>query len=341
MLQFDKLVVNWTKNALIPSEEKVAVMKYSQEGMSDYDNVFKKGVSIETKTEVTEYLNNLECPESTVIDGNDPDMNMPVVGMGSYVGDMNGHTSPEHGREMAYNGIKAGFRLIDCAMYYQNEEAIGLGINDAIEENIVQRDELFICTKVAHPNVERTDYKDSPYVADPSLDANVGVFNDVKKSVEKLKVESIDLVLIHWPGDFDCTDAELAKTKRIQMWKGLERAKEDGLVKSIGVSNFTLNHYDELIDMGVTYYPAATQIEVNPFIPNNELVLGCQERGMVVMAYCPLGSAAALSQETLVTMGETLSTTPANIILSWLASRSIIPIPQSTKPEVCFYCFLR
>eukprot|EP01060_Flectonema_neradi_P010938 TRINITY_DN1802_c1_g1_i1.p1 TRINITY_DN1802_c1_g1~~TRINITY_DN1802_c1_g1_i1.p1 ORF type:complete len:323 (+),score=65.59 TRINITY_DN1802_c1_g1_i1:222-1190(+) len=278
------------------------------------------------------YLEELESP-TPESKKNDPDMKLPPVGMGSYVGDLFGHTSPDHGRDMAYEGIKAGFRLIDCAMYYQNEETIGLGIQDAISEGVVVREDLFVCTKVAHPNVERTNYKDSPYVADPDLDATSGVYNDVKKSVENLSVGPIDLVLLHWPGDFDGTDADLAKAKRIAMWRGLEQAKEDGLVKSIGVSNFTLFHYDQLLESELKHYPAATQIEVNPYIPNTELVLGCQKRGMEVMAYCPLGGAKALKEELLVTMAETLSTTPANIILSWLAGRSIVPIPQSTKPE--------
>eukprot|EP01059_Diplonema_ambulator_P011058 TRINITY_DN2102_c0_g1_i1.p1 TRINITY_DN2102_c0_g1~~TRINITY_DN2102_c0_g1_i1.p1 ORF type:complete len:387 (+),score=138.24 TRINITY_DN2102_c0_g1_i1:42-1163(+) len=332
MPRLDDLIVDWVKNASIPRDDKLTLLSYSEVGVNNLEVVTDKDME-PTKKEIRSLVYRLSSKAGAKPMRDDPGHVMPCVGTGTYVGDMETNNSEEHGKELVKNAIKAGFRMIDTARYYRNEKVIGEAIAELMEEGVIKRSDLFICTKVAHPNTERTNYTESSFMMDPEQDAIDGVMNQVKQSVEALGVECLDLVLLHWPSDFDMKNEELAVKKRAEMWQGLENSKEEGLCRSIGLSNFTIDHYEGLIQSGVAYLPAVNQIEVHPYLPNAELVEAFQSRGMTVMACCPLGSGAVLQAPQIVKIAEEFNVTPAQVILSWHAQRGIVPIPRTINPE--------
>eukprot|EP00659_Diplonema_papillatum_P016682 gene16682-25604_t len=333
MPRFDDLIVAWAKDASISKEDKLAVMQYCGRGVSDLEavGIEKNEAAIRNsrkKVESLTYQLSSKAGEQSIRDT--PTLKLPIIGAGLYFSST--ENSKTVGRDSAYEAIKAGFRLLDTAMWYDNEEEVGAAVQQAIDEGIVTREELIITTKVCNPENEEIH----ALMSDPEIDATEGVYQHIRESVERLGTEP-DVILVHWPSAWDLKDTELAAQKRHAIWKGLEKAKEEGLAQSIGVSNFTLRHYDELISAGVTYAPAINQLEINPFIPSDDLVEGSQQRGMIVQAYSPFGShkfvKEMLSNETLLSIAEETDATPGQVILSWLTQRGIIPLPRSSNPE--------
>ncbi|KAJ9464046.1 Aldose reductase B [Diplonema papillatum] len=333
MPRFDDLVVAWVKNASISKENKLAVMQYCTRGVADLEQVGveKNEAAIRNsrkKVESLTYQLNSKAEEQSIRDT--PAVKLPIIGAGLYFS--SAENSKTVGRDSTYEAIKAGFRLLDTARMYDNEEEVGAAVRQAIDEGLVAREELVITTKVCNPENEDAH----ALMTDPEIDATEEVYQHVRQSVERLGTEP-DIVLVHWPSAWDLKDTALAAQKRHDIWKGLEKAKEEGLTQSIGVSNFSLSHYDELITAGVAYAPAVNQLEINPFVPSDDLVDGSRQRGMIVQAYSPFGShkhvKEMLSNEILVAIAEETDSTPAQVILSWLTQRGIIPLPRSTNPE--------
>eukprot|EP00755_Sulcionema_specki_P013317 Sspe_Gene.8777::Locus_2965_Transcript_1_1_Confidence_1.000_Length_1400::g.8777::m.8777 len=352
---FDELVVNWAVNAVISKDDKVKILKSSREGHADFKTLLNRehsepfeelaarelarlsgdeteeqngGAGMENGHAPPKYIKDIE--QVTLRDGTQ----LPPIGTGSYVGNMEHNNSKEHAYALVKEALEIGYRLFDCAAFYLNEEEFGEALKRAFDEGEVKRDDVFIVTKIAHPNDEARGYDESPYMTDPDVDAVEGVYNAVQESRRRLQLDCIDMVLIHWPGAFGSTDKEFNKTKRYEMWKGLEKAKRDGLVRQIGVSNFTLEHYDELVGQGVDELPCLNQIEVNPYLVRESFIAGCKQRGMAVMAYCPLGSGnGVLDDRVIDDIAIEHNVMPAQAILRWHVHRGIIPIPKSTNPE--------
>lgn len=199
--------------------------------------------------------------------------------------------------------IKAGYRSVDTAAIYGNEEGVG----EAIRSAAIPRDELFITTKVWNNN--------------HGYDNTLRAFDE---SLGRLQIDSVDLYLIHWPvaGSDAYRDT----------WRALIKLKQDGRAKSIGVSNFMVEHLQRLIDeTGVT--PAVNQIELHPRFQQTELRAFHAANGIATESWSPLGQGSLVTDETLADIGRKYGKTPAQVILRWHLDNGLIVIPKSVTPS--------
>ncbi|KLK91566.1 oxidoreductase [Microvirga vignae] len=232
-------------------------------------------------------------PPLRLNDGN----TMPQLGYGVW------RVSNEDAVACVTDVIKAGYRSIDTASIYENEEGVG----QAIAASDVSRDELFITTKLW--NDKR------------SYDAALTAFDE---SLKRLKLDFLDLYLIHWPG--------VSGEGFLDAWRALIRLKEEGRVKSIGVSNFQEKHLQRLID-GTGIVPAVNQIELHPRFQQKELRAFHAQHNIATESWGPLGQGSLVTDEKLATIGRRYGKTPAQVILRWHLDNGFIVIPKSVTPS--------
>lgn len=220
---------------------------------------------------------------------------MPILGFGTF------QIPPEQTKQAVLDAIDVGYRLIDTAQFYGNEKEIG----EAISECGVEREELFITTKVWINN----------YGYEKCLDS-------IEKSFEKLGVDYIDLVLIHQPfSDY------------YGAYRALEDLYEAGLVKAIGVSNFAPDRLTDICLFGRKVIPQINQVEVNPFNAQYLQQAYMENNGVQMQAWAPFaqGKNNIFSNETLINIGKKQGgKTPAQVILRWLVERSIVALAKTT-----------
>ena len=204
---------------------------------------------------------------------------------------------------LVVDAVKAGYRLFDGAALYGNERGLGEGVRHAE----VPRDEIFVTTKVWN---DRQGY-------DSTLRA-------VEESLERLVLDRVDLVLIHWPAP--------ARDLYVETWRALIRLREEGTVTSIGVSNFLPEHLDRIwSETGVV--PVLNQIELHPELPQKELRARHAEMGIVTQSWTPLGQSRTFGSPTVRRAAERTGASPAQVILAWHVALGCSVIPRSTKPE--------
>ncbi|WP_400162852.1 aldo/keto reductase [Brevibacillus sp. TJ4] len=196
--------------------------------------------------------------------------------------------------------IETGYRSIDTAAIYGNEAGVG----EAIRESGIDRDQLFLTTKVW--NVHQ-DYE-----------ATLKAFDE---STKKLGVDTLDLYLIHWPGQGKFTD----------VWKAMEKLYRDGYVRAVGVCNFKTHHLEELRATS-ELTPAVNQVEFHPLLTQRELLSYCREHGIQLEAWSPLMQGNNLDQPLLVELAEKYGKTPAQIVLRWDLDQKVVTIPKSITP---------
>ncbi|AYB39480.1 aldo/keto reductase [Brevibacillus laterosporus] len=194
--------------------------------------------------------------------------------------------------------IQHGYRSIDTAMIYKNEEGVG----QAIAEAGVPREELFITTKV--------------WNSDQGYDTTLAAFDE---SLKKLGLEYLDLYLIHWPG----TD------KYVDTWKALEKLYKDGKVRAIGVCNFHKHHLEELIK-AAEVKPMVNQIELHPLLTQKDLLTYCKQHNIQVEAWSPLMQ-GNLDHPVLAKLAQKYEKTPAQIVLRWHLQNGVVIIPKSVN----------
>ncbi|TKA24890.1 hypothetical protein B0A50_06619 [Salinomyces thailandicus] len=199
--------------------------------------------------------------------------------------------------------LDAGYRHIDSAARYLNEEACGRALNAWLQKTGTPREEVFITTKLW----------DADHGYEPT-------FNALNDSLKKFGLDYFDLYLIHSPSD----DEE----KRVASWRALEMAQRLGLVRSIGVSNFGKADLEGLLE-NATVVPAVNQIEVHPFCQRQELVDLCHQNGIMIEAYSPLARGNKLEDERVVAIAEKYGKTPAQVLLNWNAARGNVVLPKS------------
>jgi diketogulonate reductase-like aldo/keto reductase len=219
---------------------------------------------------------------------------IPVVGLGTWKSEP-GETT----YKAVLDSIEAGYRHIDTARAYDNEADVGRAVNNSG----VSRGELFITTKLwnKHQGYE-------------------GAIEACEKSLARLNCDYIDLYLIHWP----------LKEKRNHSWKALIELRERGLCKSIGVSNFTIDHLAELEDK-FDVLPVANQVEFHPYHYQKELLDYCNSRNIIVEAYSPLVHARRMDEPRLVSISGELGKTPAQVLIRWAIQRGMVVIPKSVN----------
>jgi len=219
---------------------------------------------------------------------------IPVVGLGTWKSEP-GETT----YKAVLDSINAGYRHIDTARAYDNEADVGRAVQDAD----INRKELFITTKLWN--------RHQGY--DEAIEA-------CEKSLARLGCDYIDLYLIHWP----------LKDKRNDSWRALIELQKKGLCRSIGVSNFTIDHLKELEEkFGVI--PAANQVEFHPYHYQKDLLEYCNSKNTIIEAYSPLVHAKRMDEEHLVAISKEMGKTPAQILIRWSMQRGMVVIPKSVN----------
>ncbi len=205
--------------------------------------------------------------------------------------------------ESVRRALEAGYRHVDTAQMYGNEREVG----EALASADVPREEVFVATKVDPPNLA-TD-----------------VIESTEASLDRLGVEQVDLLYVHWP--FDAY--EPAETL-----PAMDEARERGFTRHVGVSNFTPELLEEAL--GILESPImAHQIEVHPWLPQRELVELGRDHGITTVAYCPLIRGEVTGIDALCALAERHGATPAQIAMAWFAARDdVVPIPKATGDHV-------
>ena len=225
---------------------------------------------------------------------------VPGIGLGT-----SGMTGQE-AEDAVFSAIMKGYRLIDTASMYDNEEDVGRGINRAVSSG-VSRDEIFVVTKI--------------WKTDAGFDNAIQSF---EASLERLNQPYVDLLLIHWPDKDDAVN--------IDTWRALEDIYESGRARSIGVSNFSRGDLAELLKEAKVR-PAINQFEVYPGNPNQDLNDYCDSENIVTMAYSPLKRGNVSKERHLTPIGEKYGKTPSQVALRWDIQRDVIPIPKSSNKD--------
>ncbi|MDB5170623.1 MAG: Aldo/keto reductase family [Candidatus Saccharibacteria bacterium] len=199
--------------------------------------------------------------------------------------------------------LKAGYRLIDTAKIYGNEQGVG----EAIRESGIPREEVFVTTKLWND--------DQGY--NRTLEA-------CRTSLQNLGLDYLDLYLIHWP----------ASTRRHPSWDAMKQLKEEGLILDAGVSNYTIDHLRELQERS-DMVPAVNQVEFHPFIyeQQRELLIYCAGQGIVVEAYSPLSRMAREPHQAIHNIAREVGKTPQQVVLRWCIQHGTVPLPRSTNPR--------
>ncbi|HCS62413.1 MAG TPA: aldo/keto reductase [Microbacterium sp.] len=223
---------------------------------------------------------------------------LPAIGLGTYR--LNG----EEGAAAIATAIDAGYRLVDSAFNYENEGTVGRGVADAATD----RSEVIVTTKLpgrhhASPNA-RTSIEESRF---------------------RLGVEITDLHLIHWPNP--------SQDEYVQAWAALVDARERGIVRQIGVSNFLPEHLERL-KRETGELPVVNQIEVHPYFPQSEQLAYHREHGIITEAWSPIGRARALLDEPVINeVAAAHDISPAQTVLAWHVARESVAIPKASSLE--------
>ncbi|KAJ6497754.1 aldo/keto reductase [Mycena sanguinolenta] len=249
-----------------------------------------------------------DIPSFTLNDGT----KIPSVGMGCWMGVPGGG---ERAYDMCLTALKCGYRHFDTASGYANEEYVGRAIRDSG----IPREEIYLTTKlgnVAHHRVQQA----------------------FEESLQKLGVSYIDLYLLHWPQVcvrkqiIVATGKVLSPEEHptfIETWKEMEKLLETGKVKSIGVSNFSIKTLEQLLPH-CSIVPATNQVELHPCLPQTELKTFCEDRGILLTAYSPLGrSTTFMENMTIKDVAERNNVSPAQVVISWAVQWGTIAIPKS------------
>jgi 2,5-diketo-D-gluconate reductase A len=235
----------------------------------------------------------MAAPLITLNDGN----SIPAVGFGVF------QIQPEDAERAVGVALQAGYRHIDTAAAYQNEREAGR----AVADSGIPRDQLYVVTKL--------------WNADQGYDSTLKAFD---ASLDRLGLDYLDLYLIHWPLP--------GRNLFVDTFKAFAQLREQGRIRSIGVSNFEPEHLKAVID-GTGIVPAVNQIELHPQFPQTELRKVHAELGVATEAWGPLGQGSLLDNPTVAAVAESNDRTPAQVLIKWHLQLGNIVIPKSVNPE--------
>jgi diketogulonate reductase-like aldo/keto reductase len=221
---------------------------------------------------------------------------IPTVGLGVWQSPRGAGT-----REAVKTALRIGYRHVDTARIYGNEQDVGVGLR----ESGVPRGELFVTTKLWND--------------DQGFDSALRAFD---ASLERLGLDYVDLYLLHWP----------VADKRLDSWRALERLFEEKRARAVGVSNFLEAHLEELAQAS-KLVPAVNQIEVHPFLQQRETRAYCKEHGIVVEAYSPLTHGERLDDKAITAIAKRVKRTNAQVLLRWSIQHEMVTLPKSVREE--------
>ena len=248
---------------------------------------------------------------------------IPAVGFGTLIPD------PVATKQATRTALEVGFRHLDCAERYCNEAAVGDAIQDSFKAGTLQREDLFVTTKLWNTNHR-------PERVKPAFDA----------SCRRLQLDYIDCYIIHTPFAFQPGDEQDPRDEHgrviydsgvtlVETWRALERLVDDGHCKSIGLSDITLQKLREIVAVA-RIKPAIVQVESHPYLPEWELLDFCREHGIVLQAFAALGHAMEpnlLADPVITEIAERVRKTPAQVALAWAVQRGTAFLTTSTKPR--------
>jgi diketogulonate reductase-like aldo/keto reductase len=248
---------------------------------------------------------------------------IPAVGFGTLIPDLVAT------KQATKTALEVGFRHLDCAERYRNEEAVGDAMREAFETGTLRREDLFVTTKLWNSNHR-------PERVRPAFDA----------SCRRLQVDYVDCYLIHTPFAFQPGDDQDPRDDSGQViydpevtlvdtWRALERLVDDGACRSIGLSDISLEKLREIV-AAARIKPAVVEVESHPYLPEWELLDFCREQGIVLLAFAPLGHSMEpkiIDDPVITAIAEREQMSPAQVVLSWAAQRGTAFLTTSTKPQ--------
>lgn len=219
---------------------------------------------------------------------------MPRLGFGTYLIQNGGNCY-----RAVRHALDTGYRHVDTAAFYGNEEDVGRAVRDSG----IPREQIYVTTKLWN--------SDQGY--DPALRA-------FDRSIRRLGLDYVDLYLVHWP----------EPGKRADSWRALETIRKQGRCRSIGVSNYTVRHLEELL-RSAEVVPVNNQVEFNPFLYQRALLDYCTAQGVSLTAYCPLTHAERLDHPVVVEIGRRHGKTGAQVLLRWALQHGVVVVPKSAR----------
>ncbi|MDU6028401.1 MAG: aldo/keto reductase [Staphylococcus epidermidis] len=227
---------------------------------------------------------------------------MPKIGLGTYrVKDS------DECRESVKYAIEQGYRSIDTAMIYGNEETVGQGIKEGLESTGLSREDLFITSKLWLTDFGRQNVEEA-----------------YRQSVEKLGLDYLDLYLMHWPGTNEAV--------MIDTWRGMEDLYKQNQVKNIGVSNFTPEHFEALLAQ-VSIKPVINQVEFHPYLTQNKLRKYLEAQNIIMESWSPLMNSQILHDDVINEVANEVGKTPAQVVIRWNIQHDVVVIPKSVTPH--------
>src|ERR1700722_5341891 len=248
---------------------------------------------------------------------------IPAVGFGTLIPD------PVATKQATQTALEVGFRHLDCAERYRNEEAVGEAMQAVFSAGRIRREDVFVTTKLWNTN-HRPD-RDKP-----AFDA----------SRRRLQVDDVDCYLIHTPFAFRPGDEQDPRDERgqviydsgvtlVETWHALERLVDEGQCKSIGLLDITLEKLREIV-AAARIKPAVVQVECHPYLPEWELLDFCREHGIVLLAFAAVGHGLApkvVDDRVITAIAQRVNKTPAQVVLAWAVQRGTAFLTTSTSPR--------
>jgi len=229
-------------------------------------------------------------------------VSIPVLGFGTW--------KAENG-EVAYQAVlealKSGYRHIDTAAIYQNEESVGRAIRDSG----IPRQEIFVTTKLWNTNHSYEEARQA-----------------FEESMEKLGLDYLDLYLIHWPNPKPLRENDEWKTRNAEIWRAMEDLYQEGKIRAIGVSNFLPHHLDALLETA-RVIPAVNQVRLAPGVYQEEVVAYCREKEILLEAWGPFGQGELFDKKEVQEIATKHGKSVAQIALAWSLAEEFLPLPKS------------
>ena len=248
---------------------------------------------------------------------------LPAVGFGTLIPD------PVATRQATRAALDVGFRHLDCAERYRNEEAVGDAIQEAFKAGTLRRQDLFVTTKLWNSNHR-------PERVKPAFDA----------SRRRLKLDDVDCYIIHTPFAFNPGTEQDPRDEQgrviydsgvtlLETWRALERLVDEGHCRSIGLSDITLEKLREIVS-AARIKPSVVQVESHPYLPEWELLEFCRVHGIVLQAFAAVGHALeprVIDDPVITAIAQRVHKTPAQVVLAWAVQRGTAFLITSTKPQ--------